>query len=234
MLHQIVQHTQPGAVADLQDRFSTTTDFDQVLSTATIMDTFKHYFKYERVILSCGIAAVHMTGTSEDWHGMLPRVDALTKYDAGDGALIRYVAHVRVIVQQFASTFDGRVDVNWWNSVCAHSSEKRQEGSFGFERSVTYLNGWITHLYGVYRRIEFDDFLSMEVPAMEVDIQMHNQWTGATKEMKMTGGGAYVECIDGKIYRPGYALMVYYNNHTPSDTESQDPGTAHTCLDCRD
>jgi hypothetical protein len=59
---QIDENTLPGTVEALQCDFSTTTHLHRVISTSIIMNSFKSYFSYGRMIMMCGINNVYFTG----------------------------------------------------------------------------------------------------------------------------------------------------------------------------
>ena len=40
----------------------------------------------------------------------------MTQYDV-DGELKQYISHIKIILQNFLSTYDEQPDVKWWNSI---------------------------------------------------------------------------------------------------------------------
>ena len=67
MIIEIKKNTAEGVTAKFECDFSTTSRVERMLSTATIMNTYKKYFEFERIIPECGIRNVHLGGTLEDW-----------------------------------------------------------------------------------------------------------------------------------------------------------------------
>lgn len=96
--------------------FSTTTPLYKTMSTAMIMNSFKEFFDYGRMMIACGINNIYMAGEREDWAKMIPKLKNLEKYDV-DGKLKEYINHVLVILENFLQTFDGKPDLDWWNLV---------------------------------------------------------------------------------------------------------------------
>lgn len=57
-----------------------------------------------------------MAGTREDWAKMIPKLENLIQFDV-DGDIKRYVAHMKIILQNFLDTFDNKPNVEWWNTI---------------------------------------------------------------------------------------------------------------------
>jgi hypothetical protein len=53
-------------------KFTTTTALDSAVTSLTLMDCMKSYFKY-RVICGCGIPKVKLLGSREDWVQLIDR-----------------------------------------------------------------------------------------------------------------------------------------------------------------
>lgn len=71
----------------------------------------------------CGISNVHFDGTREDWVQLGNKLAHLEKYDV-NGELKKYVDQVKIILEQFLSTYDGKVDVDWWNRIITTEEER--------------------------------------------------------------------------------------------------------------
>ena len=65
-----------------------------------------------------------MAGTREDWAKMIPKLEKMVQYDV-DGKIKKYVIHMRVILEQFLNTYDGKPDVNWWNTIMTTPEKRR-------------------------------------------------------------------------------------------------------------
>ncbi len=73
---------------------------ETILSTAVVMDSFKKYFTYGRMICMCGIRNALFMGTRFDWVKLITKVTALKKYDV-DGKLHSYVDQLGLFCTRF-------------------------------------------------------------------------------------------------------------------------------------
>ncbi len=89
---------------------------ERILSTAVVMNTYKKYFEYERCIPSCGIQNVHFGGTLDDWKKVLLKTSNLIEFDV-NGVLKRYIKNVTAVLEKFIDTYEGKVDVDFWQRV---------------------------------------------------------------------------------------------------------------------
>lgn len=64
-----------------------------------------------------------MAGEREDWAKMIPKLEEMSQFDV-DGKLKEYISHMRVILNNFLTTFDGMPDTAWWNTVMKSSEKK--------------------------------------------------------------------------------------------------------------
>eukprot|EP01035_Chromulina_nebulosa_P029045 gene29045-38442_t len=130
----INQNTKNNVVDKLQSDFTTTSGIYKLVSTAAIMDSFKEYFTYGRMIMMCGINNVKFKGNRDDWTHLLDKLLSLKEYDVD-------------------------VDVNFWNNI--FTTEERRIGSGG--QVQTYLDGWFINFLGYYKRIDLDDIVNNEI-----------------------------------------------------------------------
>jgi hypothetical protein len=87
---EIRKNTVKGVTENFECSFSTTDRFFTIFSTATIMNSFKKYFDYTRMICACGIQNIHMGGSLDDWEKLAKKVSYLNEFDV-DGQLKKYV-----------------------------------------------------------------------------------------------------------------------------------------------
>jgi len=59
----------------------------------------------------------------------------------------RYVKNVSIILEQFIDTYQGKVDLKFWNKI-VHFNEE-----FGSGATDTYT-GWLTHFFGYEGKVE--------------------------------------------------------------------------------
>jgi len=88
----------------------------------------------------CGIQNVLFGGTLDDWKSVLAKTQSLVEFDL-DGLLKRYVKNVSIILEQFIDTYQGKVDLSFWNKI-VHFNEGHGSGA-----TDTYT-GWLTHFFG--------------------------------------------------------------------------------------
>lgn len=209
IIEQIRVNTNEGVVESLENDFSTSTQFDKIFSTASIMHSFKQYFTYGRMICMCGIPNVYFDGTDEDWLKLKNKIIGLNKYAAtqnGEDKLTKYINHVIPIIDQFILTRSGVIDLNFWHTIM--KTKQRHIGSGGDTK--TTLQGWITHFIGEYGSIAFEDITAHK---LEVPIELVNQLTQAKKDLTLYGGFTGV-CYDQErnAFYPEMSLILYEND----------------------
>ena len=66
-------------------------------------------------MLACGINNIYMAGTREDWVRIIKKLNCMEKLDV-NGKLKEYIHHMEIILNNFLLTFDGKPNVEWWNT----------------------------------------------------------------------------------------------------------------------
>lgn len=197
---KIDNNTNNNIVSKLRSDFSTSSIFEQLISTSMIMSTMKNYFSYGRCICLCGINNVHMKGTLDDWEHLYEKIDSLFEYDI-DGKLFKYIEYVKIILEQFVETFKNNVDVNFWNNI--FSLEKQRVGS-GNDVNI-YLEGWMLYFYGLYERTIIDNIKNHTT---KVDIKLVNEFTNETKNLTMISGFTGIVRFDDFVYAPKTSIKI--------------------------
>lgn len=119
----------------LTANFSTTTKVERIVSQITIMETMKGYFGYEVDGRGCGIPAITIEGTVEDWQKVLNKTQYLSKYD-----LQWWTSELCPIIENIIDAKKGKFHRNFWmNMVKIHS--KNEYGS------PDIITGWISTFY---------------------------------------------------------------------------------------
>ncbi|KAM9966224.1 hypothetical protein ACTFIR_006419 [Dictyostelium discoideum] len=119
--------------------FSTTTENDRVVYSASLMSTFKSYFDY-RYMTFCGLPSVTLQGSTEDWLNLKQRIERLIDFEIDSsgssktGEMKEWVSMLHPIIDQFISTSMGKPNIEWWNQI---ADKKQSSGSVN-------LTGWIT------------------------------------------------------------------------------------------
>jgi hypothetical protein len=103
---------------DLMPTFSTSTPLTRSLQRLAVMDCMQRYFSYTGV-LSCGIENVGFLGTLDDWQLLRRYVAGLSRFHVKNSryfnSLEQWVKDVLVIVDQFIASYEGNMDVEWWD-----------------------------------------------------------------------------------------------------------------------
>jgi len=178
MIVEIKKNTLNNIVDTLQCDFSTTNKIEQYISTATIMNSFKQYFKYGRCIPCCGITEVKFAGKLEDWEKLVTKTKNLEQYAINE-KWTNYVKNVVPILEKFIDTYNGKVDVEWWNKIFNITSGRIGSGS------TSYYSGWLLNFYGLYDKHESGDISSGTIG---VPVELKNMNTGKMKMLEIVGG----------------------------------------------
>ncbi|RYE88922.1 MAG: DUF4419 domain-containing protein, partial [Myxococcales bacterium] len=127
---QIAAHV--GRLRDLVVAdFSTTGPVERAASEVVLMDAFQAYFEYE-MRMGCGIPAVTLLGTVDDWKSVRRRAAMLAEFGLEDWTRV-----LLPVLDALVETSEGRVDRAFWRSFFHHESS-----SIG-----SALNGWILTLF---------------------------------------------------------------------------------------
>lgn len=170
MRSKLSENTKEDIITTLSSNFSTSNFATQMLSVGTLMEIFKKYFKYGRMIPACGLRNVLLGGTLEDWEQIKNKLQKLNIYPGFE----TYVQRVSVILDKMIESVKGNVDVEWWNKIM-----NSKVGSIG-SGSTTYISGWINHLfYDVKDEATLGDFVldHIEVP-VQVDDKTNPSLSG--------------------------------------------------------
>ena len=115
----------PEYVKQMTADFSTTTSIHKIVSQITIMTSVQEYFEYTLYSM-CGIPAVEMKGTKEDWirlgekikelrETLKPIAIAIGLGDTQYGA--SWWDNVEEIAAKLLDTFNGYPDEDWWSRI---------------------------------------------------------------------------------------------------------------------
>jgi hypothetical protein len=200
MMDSINKNTKGDIVDLLQCNFSSTGNIEKILSTATIMDTFKQYFSYARCIPLCGINNVHFAGSLEDWQKVLTKLKSLEEY-AVTRELSDYIENLSPVIQKFIDTYEEKVDVDFWNRVV-----NIRRGSLG-SGSTPYISGWILSFFGLSGEVE-----DIPLGSVNVEIEIDNRMTGVQKTVNLLGGFSGINKT-GNVYKPQMSLAVIHKKN---------------------
>ena len=126
---KIQGHVGPLAGA-LTAPLSTTEPLTQAVHHLLLMDSLKHHFHYEFQVL-CGIPAISLEGTAQDWRALLARTALLDEL-----GLSWWTERLQPVLEQLVRAAEGTPDLDFWRSFVNHES---MSGSSSY-------SGWMVHL----------------------------------------------------------------------------------------
>lgn len=200
MIAAIKTETKPGVVETFQADFSTTGRLERIVTTAAVMDSFKKYFDFGRLIPGCGITHVEFLGTADDWLNLIDRVANLDHYDV-DGTWKSYIANLAPVLKKLYDTYNDQVDVDWWNRIMNF-----RRGRFG-SGQTQYVSGWILAFYGLTGNV---DVGQIEEHSINVPMEIDNRETGHVKTVHLVGGFGGVHLRDNS-FRPQTSFAIIHS-----------------------
>jgi hypothetical protein len=124
---QIGAHIGEETHALLRPTFSTTGPAERAAADVVLLDVMQSYFEYT-FFTFCGIPAIALEGTIADWRSVARRARDLATFD-----LDWWIDVLVPILDQFVAAASGRVDRQFWKSIC------RIDGRSG----GPFTDGWI-------------------------------------------------------------------------------------------
>ena len=121
-----------GSEFDLsQPTFTTTGPVERAVAGVVLLDAMRSYFTYDMDSF-CGIPAITLEGTPEDWQAVADRAEQFGSLD-----LEWWLEPLRGILHQFVAASQGVVDRSFWQSLYKYHDE-----SGGPE-----ITGWVSALF---------------------------------------------------------------------------------------
>ena len=144
----------PEFVDGMTTDFSTTTAVQKIVSQITLMYSVQEYFQY-KMVLACGIPAVEMLGTEDDWSKLQNKLKVLRTLlepiENDLGLSSEWWDLVEKVFRELLATYQGRPDKEWWSHIISY---KESFGSGGQKR----YRGWITdYLEGTNQLVDIGD-----------------------------------------------------------------------------
>jgi len=126
----------PQFVHQMEQNFSTSTKVHKIVSRITLMKSMKEYFEF-KMFLRCGIPAIEMKGTQEDWKKLGANIKGLRKtlQPIHDAINLKQTwwNKIETIANKLMDTFNDNPDKDWWSKIVT-------ERSFG--SGAPELKGW--------------------------------------------------------------------------------------------
>jgi hypothetical protein len=97
---------------NLECNFSTTDPVQLATSQMTIMSAMKQYFAYKAIMLVCGISAINLEGTLEDWEKLKKKLEYFSREEFG---LNWWTKHLIPIIEKIIETkiyYNENKDIN--------------------------------------------------------------------------------------------------------------------------
>jgi hypothetical protein len=120
-----------SAFDHFQPTFTTTGPVEKAAAAVVLLDAMQSFFDYDMETL-CGIPAITLEGTPEDWQSVADRTEQF-----GSLNLEWWLERLRAVLHQFVAAARGVVDRPFWQSIY-----KYQDESGG-----PMITGWISALF---------------------------------------------------------------------------------------
>merc|ERR1719233_1678234 len=112
--------------------------------------------EYRMALTLCGIPAVFMQGTEDDWKNLVRKIENLEELLHPIREQIRYELphnwwdNMKNISMKLLQTYQGNPDLIWWHSIIQKTNGFESWGSSGGGRSYKSYNGWfLTDILGL-------------------------------------------------------------------------------------
>ena len=149
----------PEFVDGMTADFGTTTPVQKIVSQITLMYSVKQYFTFGMMTL-CGIPAVEMLGSEEDWKKLTSKLKVLRTLlepiENDLGLPSGWWHLVEKVFWKLLATYQGNPDKEWWSHIMDYKRAYRSGQPSGWR-------GWITEFLegtGGRRLRQHDDFTS--------------------------------------------------------------------------
>ena len=155
----------PSYVKTFLADFSTSADYHKICSQIAVMASAQEYFDYEIGGISCGIPALEMEGTIEDWRNLKKKFKQLRTILSPIHNEIpiddTWWNNVERISDRLISTYEGNADTQWWKEIFSVHSMNMICGP-----GPTIYEGWfITELLGLKDILKLSDLRNAIISA---------------------------------------------------------------------
>jgi len=143
----------PNYVELMTSNFSTSTKTDRIVSSINTMNSMQEFFEY--CMTMCGLPAVTMKGTEDDWKCLLKKIEELEKLlqpikDILSPPLTpNWWENIKSICKKLLETYQGSPDLTWWSSIIIKTEIPKRWGSGGHEAFTSYDGWFVTDILGI-------------------------------------------------------------------------------------
>lgn len=217
----------PAYATTMQSDFTTSTGTHRVASQINLMASMQQFFSYEMMLCGCGIKAVEMAGTQDDWDNLLIKFTTVRKQlepimDRLDGLGFCYtggmswtswwdhVEHVfRMLAKTYSQSKQGQTtdkDIcDFWAGIFM-VGEGWTHGPSGMRgHKAEAYNGWFVQLLFGTDEVLVQDFFDKEnkekmkgLNSVPMTISMTYMQPPITDECTLTAGLMGFQIHDGK------------------------------------
>jgi hypothetical protein len=202
----------PNVASTFEPSFTTTTSVNRLLGNAILMDAMQEYYRYACCMTCCGIPNVRFHGSREDWVALVDKLAAFkalcTEKDWTD-----YLDNLKPVLDQFVNTYDGKPDLDWWSRIV------HWKAGHGGSGSCPSVSGWILRFLGIYEEVMT---IKINVPTMNVPIELLDENTDQKYESKLYGGFTGVNYTDG-AFRPTTSAAIIVDTRSSVPIPKNDP-----------
>lgn len=175
--NQISQNIGKELIDVLTPNYSTSTKESIISGQVSIMSTFKNYFIYDLLMISCGIPYIILEGNLNDWEKILVKLKFLSKYGF-------YISKMEKDIIEIINTKKGNININFWRKIIMETKENISESN-GCSISLkkvekSFITGWILDFYNE-DKIKKEDIKDLIEEIVEVSINITEVETQKTK-----------------------------------------------------
>ncbi|CAF1635352.1 unnamed protein product [Rotaria magnacalcarata] len=213
MRNKIADNVKNDIVTLLAANYSTTSRVESLLFYATIMNTFRKYFKYTLRWTLCGIRKVHFLGTLDDWLLLRRKTEQLQSFTTPQDDFYTYIDGVLPVLDQLISTYQGKVDNTFWDKIFDIEHAGPESGSW------TKITGWFLRLcYGIHMKEECKmDEVALHPIVTPVEFQ--DEYANEKRTCYIVGGFHGIESRD-EWHKPVMSLAIFDDLSTITELES--------------
>ena len=146
----------PEFINGMTAGFSTTTPVQKIVSQITLMYSLKEYFYYS-LRAGCGIPAVEMLGSEDDWKKLSSKLTVLRTLlepiEDDLGLRSEWWNVVETVFSKLLDTYQGRPDRKWWSHIVTYENEN---GSGMIIQGSYIYRGWITEFLEGPMKVRFN------------------------------------------------------------------------------